>query len=131
MERENEDEDAEQQYALMDDCEIYIVFDQEEKIYQAYLQVYNYNFGVCFVLPLKRLGTDPVKLGQIVHNEIRLIIPSLDNQFMQVDENQEIIIHESIRDSSIDTLDVGSMLELKDKMENNKVFMVIGHDTLQ
>ena len=131
MGKEDNEEEFEPEFALMDECEIYIVFDKDEKAYQAYLQIYNHAASLCFVMPLKRIGTDPVKLGQIVHSEMRLLVHSLDNQFMEVDEHQEIIIHESETNLTEEINSVKSLEELKHKLENNKIFMVIGHETLQ
>lgn len=128
--KEEIDEDGANDYMVMDDCELYIVYDNKDKVYHAYLQVYNYQLNTCMVMPLKRIGTDPIILGQMVHNELRLLIPALDKQFMQVDESLEVIVHDSVI-SANDKIDIQSMEELKHKAENNKVFMVLGHNTIQ
>lgn len=133
MEDENEiTEEVEPHFTLSEFSELYIVFDVEAKAYQAYLQLYNHEADICFVVPLQRVGTDPIKLGQIVHNELRMMITGLDSQFMQVDKNQEITTHDSVKDTSIKSFDESEATnKLTAKIKGNEVFFVIGHETLQ
>lgn len=126
-----DEEEVEPHFIVSQESELYIVFDAEIKSYQAYLQLYNSTFETCFVVPLSRCGTDPIKLGQIVHNELRTILPNLDSQFMEVDEAQEITIHDSIKSSEMDSFDGNPMIGLKERVENNQVFLVLGLETLQ
>lgn len=126
VEEDRKVDDIIYEYIPMDDAELFIVYNDEEKCYQANLQLYNDQDGVCFVVPLKRYGTDPEKFGQNVHNEIDLLISNLGKQFLQIDSDREFKLHEAISKNSID---VEGLKLLESKLENNKVFMVKANDT--
>lgn len=134
MEREldsGDDEEGGLEYAFMDDCEIYVIFHEHVKIYHAFLYCYDHNGAVAFVLPLKKEGTDPLVLGQTCYDSLSKIIPRLEFEFAMVDEKLDVTYHEVTNPHDKDDPTTTGMVALTEKMKNNKVFMVLGHNTVQ